>query len=221
MYPAWFHTRILVGAGYDLSFMFMIEHRITHVINCAVDEYSPDWFRKLYPKRYQVINAIDSSKCNILDWYPLFERTLHEFLKDGDGVVYVHCQMGINRSGFLALTYVCKNFGYNLDYMIGATKRQRPILFQNTTYMNQVKEFINGCVQGTKDSGKLLCGSDNGDSGLSPSGHHSNSEGVVSSTRGPEKGNGGDQTKVVGDVCEERHIVSGSSEPVSDPTSGT
>lgn len=219
MYPAWFHPRILVGAGFDLSFMFMIEHRITHVINCAADEHSPEWFRKLYPAKYKVINAIDSSKHNILTWYPLFEKSLHEFLKEGDGVVYVHCQMGINRSGFLALTYVCKNFGYNLEYMISATKRQRPILFQNTTYMNQVRDFINGCLQGPKDSGKLLSGSHDGNTGLSPQGDRTEPQGIVSPTGSPGEGNGGDKTEVIGDVCEERHIVNSSSEPVSESSS--
>ena len=142
--PAYFHTRILVGPGILLTPRFATGRGITHVINCAYEEDSPDWFRTRYPDRYVCLNAHDSYQHNILDWFAAFEQTMHRFLRDGFGTVYVHCQAGINRSASLTLAYVCKNFNMPVDGMVAIAKRQRPCMFQNSIYMNQVREFING-----------------------------------------------------------------------------
>lgn len=150
--PAYFHMRILVGPGALLTPRFAAARGITHVINCAYDEDSPTWFRTAYPKQYICMNAHDTPYHNILDWYPLFEAYLNTFLRQGNGVVYVHCQAGMNRSGFLALAYICKNFHMEIQSSIHALQRQRPCLFQNPIYMNQVKTFINGCVQSEKNT---------------------------------------------------------------------
>lgn len=168
--PAWFYTRILVGPGAVLTPRFAAQYRITHVINCACNEYSPWWFRKRHPTRYRVLNAIDSPDVSILDWYPRFEAALYQFLLESDGVVYVHCQAGMNRSGFLALAYVTKNFGVDFDALVRAVKCQRPCVLSNPVFMNQVRNFIhNGCVSNSKDS-RIVLDVDSGNVGLAPSG---------------------------------------------------
>jgi hypothetical protein len=68
--PAWFYPRILVGAGEMLTPAFFVIYGITHVINCAYPEHSPDWFKTSFPDRYACLNAEDSLTSNILDWYP-------------------------------------------------------------------------------------------------------------------------------------------------------
>ena len=143
--PAWFSTRILVGPGEMLTPRFVRDNRITHVINCAQDIFCPDWWKLRYPDKYVVLNAIDSHQHNILDWYPPFEYHLRKFLRDGplDGVVYVHCQAGMNRSASLALAYVCKNYDLPFDPVVAAVRRQRPCILQNPVFIRQVKEFIN------------------------------------------------------------------------------
>ncbi len=151
-HPAWFHSRILVGPGAFLTPQFVLDNDITHVINCAQQEDSPGWFRFARPEQYACMNAVDRPDANILDWYPLFEDTLRKFLRDGHGVVYVHCQAGMNRSGFLALAYVCKNLSLSLSDLVPVVKRQRPCLFGNLVYMDQVREFINGRIQSEEDS---------------------------------------------------------------------
>lgn len=144
--PAFFHSRILVGAGAMLTIPFAKHHGITHVINCAGDSDCPPWWKMVYPTRYAVLNAVDSQTVNIMDWYPAFEATLQDFLREGTGVVFVHCQAGINRSGFLALAYAVKNLGMELDSLIASVRRQRPCILQNPVFMNQVKNDVNGCV---------------------------------------------------------------------------
>jgi hypothetical protein len=166
--PAWFYSRILVGAGPMLTPNFVRTHNITHVINCADESACPTWFKQAYPTRYKCLNAIDSPFANILSWYPLFEGTLHAFLKEGHGTVFVHCQCGINRSAFLALTYVCKNFNLPLLQMIQSMRQQRPIMFQNSVFMGQVEEFINGRLSSSKNTGNEFERNKHGDSGLCP-----------------------------------------------------
>ena len=151
--PAFFHPRILVGPGVFLNPYFAQKHDITPVVNCAFDENSPSWWRMRNPTKYKVLNAIDSVQANILDWYPEFEITMKEFLREGTGVVYVHCQAGMNRSGSLALAYTAKNMGMDLEELIQSVRRQRPCILQNPVFMNQVKEFINGRVQDSENKG--------------------------------------------------------------------
>ena len=151
--PAFFHPRILVGPGVFLTPEFVEKYGITHVINCAQDEFSPPWWRNRYPSKYKVLNAIDSLQTNILEWYPEFEATLHQFLREGTGMVYVHCQAGMNRSASLALAYTCKNLGMEFGQLVSSVRRQRPCILQNPVFMKQVKEFVNGRVQDSENTG--------------------------------------------------------------------
>jgi protein-tyrosine phosphatase len=175
--PAWFHPRILVGSGNMLTPQFVEKYRISHVINCAFSIHSPRWFRSMHPDKYYVLEALDDPNVNILHWYPRFERVLHDFLQEGNQTIFVHCQAGINRSGFLSLLYVCKNFSMDMDTVISATRRQRPILYQNRVFMNQATEFINGRVPREEDSGNGKWTQD-GDAGLGTSGGDSDPTGI-------------------------------------------
>jgi protein-tyrosine phosphatase len=151
--PAFFHTRILVGPGSFLTPAFAEKYNITHVINCAHNDFSPVWWRTQFPDKYTLIEAVDSVQVNILDWYPEFEKTLHQYLREGDGVVYVHCHAGMNRSASLALAYTSKNMGMDLEELVASVRRQRPCILQNPVFMNQVREFVNGRVQDSQDKG--------------------------------------------------------------------
>ena len=164
--PVYFHMRILVGSGMHLTPRLATARGITHVINCAYDEDSPVWFRTAYPSRYVCLNAHDTPYHNILDWFPMFERTMHAFLREGLGTVFVHCQAGINRSAFLSLAYVCKNFQMEPTQLMAVVKKQRPCMFQNSIYSNQVREFINGCVSGAQNTRHAIVNDGNRDAGL-------------------------------------------------------
>ena len=145
--PAWFYSRILVGAGEMLTPAFCNKYNITHVINCAFPVDSPRWWRERFASRYACMSAFDTAAHNILDWYPKFEQTLTDFLRQGDGTVFVHCQCGINRSAFLALTYVTTHFGLDYAKTYDALKKQRPCMFSNGVFRKQTEEFVNGRLQ--------------------------------------------------------------------------
>jgi len=210
--PAWFYPRILVGPGNFLTQRFAAENNITHVINCAMDGDCPEWFPIRHGKRYECLRAVDSEYVDILEWYPKFEETLHKFLRQGSGVVYVHCQAGMNRSGSLALAYVCKNFCLPFQEVITATRRQRPVLFQNPVFMNQVKDFINGCISSSENTRLDVDRVHDRDSGLFTPDHRPGLEGLVVNAGEPEGGAGDSPSNGLGLILEERSGVSSESE---------
>ena len=186
--PAYFHTRILVGPGAFLTPKFAYERGISHVINCAFPEDSPVWFQTRYPHQYTCLSAPDTLKHQILDWYPAFEQAMFSYLRSpGGGVVYVHCQAGMNRSAFLALTYVCHRFHMDGETMVEAFKRQRPCMFQNQVYRRQVLNFLNGRVPSSENPRGTVGGSDDGNTGLGTQGRGADASGSdVDAGRAPD-----------------------------------
>jgi protein-tyrosine phosphatase len=119
------------------------KYNITHVINCAFDNDSPNWFRKQFPSQYVCLNAQDALNVDIRKWYRTFEDAMDTFRTDPtSGTIYVHCQCGINRSGFLTLMYICKKFHYPIETAIHAILRQRPSALTNSSFMKQAREFL-------------------------------------------------------------------------------
>jgi protein-tyrosine phosphatase len=137
--PAKIHPRILFGPGIYLSPGFVKMHKITHVINCAFDKDSPSWFRQKNPQNYICLEAIDSLSEDIMKWYPLFEETINKYLEDPDcEKIYVHCQCGMNRSGFMVLLFACKKFGFPFETVRRVILNQRPCALTNKTFEKQV-----------------------------------------------------------------------------------
>jgi protein-tyrosine phosphatase len=187
---AWFHPRILVGPGAYLTQTFQQQHNITAVINCAFQEDSPLWYRFNNPETYDCLYAIDGPNQDILTWYPGFAASLRTFLRNTPGVVYVHCQAGMNRSAALALAYVCKNLGANLDITLQSVLRQRPCMLQNLTFKRQVCEFVNGGIPREESSRRLRLGFNTGNTGFAPSGAGDRTTGDLVSTGQPKTGTG-------------------------------
>lgn len=141
--PAKVHPAILFGSGKDLTPDFVKKHNITHVINCAFNDDSPKWFRENFSINYFCIEAEDSTELDIRQWFSLFELTMDKYLKHPDSkVVYVHCQCGINRSGFLTLMYICKHFGYTFEGSVKNILMQRPCALTNSSYFKQSRDYI-------------------------------------------------------------------------------
>jgi hypothetical protein len=142
--PAYVHPRILFGSGMMLTPAFIQKHNITHVINCAYEEDSPGWFKLSNPANYKCLEADDSITANIFNWYPAFENTLNLFMKDSTSeTIYVHCQCGINRSGYLILIYAAKRLGFGIRDVFKSILQQRPCAFTNPAYRKQVEEHFN------------------------------------------------------------------------------
>jgi len=141
--PAKVHPKIMFGPGFYLTDSFVNEHDITHVINCADESAVPTSIKDKFSENYQCIDAVDSYQVNITDWYPLFESIMNKFLRDKDSkVIYVNCQMGMNRSGFLTVLYACMKFKYSYEAVTRAVLLQRPSALMNVIFHQQVKEYI-------------------------------------------------------------------------------
>jgi predicted protein tyrosine phosphatase len=141
--PALIHPMILIGAGAMLTPEFIAKHNISHVINCAENEMCPSWIPLAFVGKYVFLEAVDSHDVNIIQWYPKFKATMQRFLRDPEcSRVFVHCQCGINRSAFLAITYVCDVFKFQYFDARDSVKQQRPCALSNLTFSNQVFEFL-------------------------------------------------------------------------------
>lgn len=137
------HPRIIFGPGNRLTPEFVEKYKITHVVNCADDDACPDWFRSGCSTNYACLNAEDNLKVLITNWYPEFQRIMDSFLQAPQSrTIYVHCQCGINRSGFLILLYVCKKFQYSYDMTVKSILSQRPCALTNPSFNTEVKRYI-------------------------------------------------------------------------------
>jgi len=137
------HSRIIVGPAFRADLHTFSHYKITHVVNCAEDEFGNMNFKSEWPERYECIGAIDSETEDITKWYPKFEEVMNKFMADPScDVIYVHCECGINRSAFLTLIYMCIKFGYSPETIGKSLLIQRPCVFTNKTFMLQAVEYI-------------------------------------------------------------------------------
>jgi hypothetical protein len=146
--PARIHPNILVGSGEMLTESFVKKYGITHVINCASEADSPNWFKGSNPDKYYCLNAEDSLHVKILKWYPDFKAILKQFMQSVESkTVFVHCQCGINRSMFLALMYVCDVFKFPFPETELSVMKQRPCSMTNYVFRQQVFEALSKDVR--------------------------------------------------------------------------
>jgi protein-tyrosine phosphatase len=138
--PVQVHPKILFGPGEYLTPKFVEENKITHVINCAQEEFSPSWFKEKYPTNYYCLGAIDSYNVKILDWYSKFKIMLDIFIEEGN--VYVHCQAGINRSGFLVMAYLVFEKNFHAETLEKMIIKKRPCALTNTSFRNEIYQKL-------------------------------------------------------------------------------
>lgn len=140
--PAWFFPRILVGSGAMLTRRFADTMNITHVINCADMNATPLWFRMFRSEHIAVLNARDSTNAHLDEWYSFFEYILLQYLRSpGSQTIFIHCQCGINRAPSLSALYVMKNYNISWNQLRESVLRQRPCMFTNHSFRNQLETF--------------------------------------------------------------------------------
>jgi hypothetical protein len=133
----------MFGPGVFLSPSFIKKNNITHVLNCASHDAVPSFVKPEFGTRYEVLHAIDSPLVDITTWFPLYTLHMDRFLQDKDcKLVYVNCQAGMNRSGFLTVLYCCLKFKYKFEDACRAVILQRPCALMNPVFYDQVRDFI-------------------------------------------------------------------------------
>ena len=137
------HTRIYMGSSKSIDLFTFSRLNITHVVNCAEDWISNKWYLNEFPEKYTCIGALDHRTEDITKWYPAFESTMNNFLADEDCKnIYVHCECGINRSGFLLLIYLCIKFGMSPEAVATNILKQRPCALTNPSFRIQAIDYI-------------------------------------------------------------------------------
>ena len=137
------HPNIMFGPAIYLTPEFIRDNNITHNVNCAYDMDVPSFVQETLGDKYSCINAMDSYLVNICDWYPQFEKAMDRYLRDNDcKMIYVNCQAGMNRSGFLIVLYCCMKFSYHFDSLTKSIVTQRPCALQNMVFYEQVVDYI-------------------------------------------------------------------------------
>ena len=141
--PAVFHPKILLGPGAFLTNpKFVSSRNITHVVNVGEVDSCPRWVQKALGPRYTHIPCQDTATEQIFTKYPVFERTMNEYLaQKGCRCVYVHCQAGMNRSATLLVGYMVKEFKIPLPTVVLHGIRQRPCMLMNPFFNRQLLDF--------------------------------------------------------------------------------
>jgi hypothetical protein len=133
----------MFGPGVFLSSDFIQKNNITHVLNCAGAGDVPSFVAAHFGNRYAILNAIDSPLVDITNWFPEYTVHIDRFLQDpACKMVYVNCQAGMNRSGFLTVLYSCMKFKYKFEDACRAVILQRPCALMNPVFYKQVQDYI-------------------------------------------------------------------------------
>lgn len=141
--PAKVHPKIMFGPGMFLNDEFVEKHNITHIVNCAYDDAVPSDIQKKFLGNYFCLSADDSFSTDITTWYPIFETVMNSYLRDPKSkMIYVNCQMGMNRSGFLITLYMCMKFGFQYQNVTRIILLQRPCALMNHVFHQQVQDYI-------------------------------------------------------------------------------
>lgn len=109
--------------------------KITHVVNtcgeaCQVD-YSSSGIKTLS------INALDSSDYQMTQHIKKVYNYI-ESSRIAKGKVYLHCQAGVNRSGFLITTYVMQHKKMDLVAAIKYCLKKRGVYLTNDNFLEQI-----------------------------------------------------------------------------------
>ena len=115
---------------------------ITHVINMAAGycHTGPKFYDKSV--KYMEIHAEDDDGYDIMKHH----NEVYEFIEDArksGGKAFIHCVMGVNRSGSLAVSYIMVHKHIGPISAARQVKRTRQILLTNHTFQKQLIEFAN------------------------------------------------------------------------------
>lgn len=138
----------LIIGSVDEAFKVCIleQAKVTHILNVASELHFTERVNLHYKKV-----AVDDDSCEAdireIMWESLmFIRTA---IDDG-GTVMVHCLEGKSRSACVVLAYMSIMCKYEWDASVAHLKQIRPIIDVFPLYLEQTKNFINVCHQGTQ-----------------------------------------------------------------------
>lgn len=146
-YPQEIFPGIFLGSlTYALDDYFINNNHIEFILNCAEEYHKYSNKEPHYSINYLTLNAYDFND------YPIIKnhgQDAFEFIETALMLgcnVYIHCQMGINRSATL-LAYVIYRFSNKpMKECIIDIIKKRPICFSNKSYIQQLLDIEEGKI---------------------------------------------------------------------------
>ena len=147
----WRLSRLPHGASQLLSFLYLGSQQdaadlallhtlgITHVLNCAAGYTKTN--QKYYGKiKYKEFQAEDEDDYDMMQHF----KEAYHFIEDArqsGGKIMIHCLMGINRSGVLAIAYIMVHKNIGPISAVQLARRSRSVLLTNDGFQRQIVRF--------------------------------------------------------------------------------
>ena len=109
---------------------------INYVLNCAVeciDSFPPE-------VNYCHLKLNDMPSFRIIAFFERATNFLNK-AKTNNGVVLVHCQLGISRSTSCVIAYMIRFMGYNTYGALDFIKKKRPQVMPNNGFLQQLSTY--------------------------------------------------------------------------------
>uniref|UniRef100_A0A3B4BFM0 Dual specificity protein phosphatase n=2 Tax=Periophthalmus magnuspinnatus TaxID=409849 RepID=A0A3B4BFM0_9GOBI len=115
---------------------------ITHIVNAAAGRYRINTGQQFYSDlglKYFGVEAADHPEFNLEPYFRPSAEFIDSALKE-NGKVFVHCAMGVSRSGALVLSYLMICQGLSLVEAITAVRLNRDI-GPNSGFLEQLRQL--------------------------------------------------------------------------------
>ncbi|XP_026164700.1 dual specificity protein phosphatase 13B isoform X1 [Mastacembelus armatus] len=115
---------------------------ITHILNAAAGRHRINTGQQFYSDlevEYQGVEAADHPEFNLRPFFSSAAQFIDSALKK-NGKVFVHCAMGVSRSGALVLAYLMISQGLSLVEAITAVRLNRDI-GPNSGFLEQLRQL--------------------------------------------------------------------------------
>jgi len=145
---------------YDVGYYNIYNLNITHIINVCKDDYDSDDFDPGYesPTAPVILHKYpieDDPRQDVSQLLDVIADQIHDLLSKGDNVL-VHCVAGVSRSATMIIAYLIKyrKMGYHAAFNF--VKNNRPIIWPNDGFRNQLMDFVFKCNGQTPDPNSYL-----------------------------------------------------------------
>jgi hypothetical protein len=131
---------------YAFDSKFLRENNIEFVLNCAEDYNRYTNNDLLDDINYLTLEAFDFNDYPIIKNHGIQALEFIETALMLGSNVYIHCQMGINRSATLLAYVIHRLFNKTIKESIMLILEKRPICFTNKTYIKQLFDIEKGKI---------------------------------------------------------------------------
>tara|TARA_B100001093_G_C26838231_1_gene1019326 strand:- start:2438 stop:2944 length:507 start_codon:yes stop_codon:yes gene_type:complete len=128
--------RIYLGNAFNARDYYNLESKnIGLILNCT--EEIPNYFEDFF--EYKKIDIDDVNNANISPYLDEYADLIHNYIKNNDKNILVHCFMGSSRSATIVLAYLIKYQKFTPEKSLEYIKNLRDVVNPNISFYNQLK----------------------------------------------------------------------------------